>query len=160
VVVKSTNNTASPSDYTINPSFVGDSAVLTIPKGSTVSNITFTPIDDSNIEVLENLLLIITNVCFGAQIGMPSSCLISIEDNDKLNRVNQTQIAEIQFYLNPASSDLEFKQVIKHIKLFDMNGKIVIAAENTSKLNITNIPAGIYQVRMNKTTTAKVVVQH
>jgi glucose/arabinose dehydrogenase len=60
-------------------------------------------------------------------------------------------------YPNPANDVITVEgKDIKQIQLFDMGGKIVLSA-NTNTMDISNLPQGVYQLRVNNVSAEKVV---
>ena len=69
--------------------------------------------------------------------------------------------SELLIYPNPVSDILNITQEID-IKLYDMVGNLVIFKEKTTKIDMTNLPKGIYNLNItynNKTINNKIVKQ-
>ena len=69
--------------------------------------------------------------------------------------------SELLIYPNPVSNILNITQEID-VKLYDMIGNLVIFKEKTTKIDMTNLPKGIYNLNItynNKTINNKIVKQ-
>jgi hypothetical protein len=67
---------------------------------------------------------------------------------------------EISFFPNPTNSKVTFNQAIERIELIDLVGKTLRTYENESEINIEQLPAGVYYLRLTnneKTTLRKLI---
>ena len=55
---------------------------------------------------------------------------------------------EISFFPNPANSKVTFNQAIERIELMDLAGKTLRTFRNESEINIEQLPAGVYYLRL------------
>ena len=55
---------------------------------------------------------------------------------------------EISFFPNPTNSKVTFNQAIERIELMDLTGKTLRTYENESEINIEQLPAGVYYLRL------------
>ncbi|MBQ5872911.1 MAG: leucine-rich repeat domain-containing protein [Bacteroidales bacterium] len=55
---------------------------------------------------------------------------------------------EISFFPNPTNSKVTFNQAIERIELIDLAGKTLRTYENESEINIEQLPAGVYYLRL------------
>ncbi|MEE1119381.1 MAG: leucine-rich repeat domain-containing protein [Bacteroidales bacterium] len=55
---------------------------------------------------------------------------------------------EISFFPNPANSKVTFNQAIERIELIDLMGKTLRTFRNESEINIEQLPAGVYYLRL------------
>jgi len=55
---------------------------------------------------------------------------------------------EISFFPNPTNSKVTFNQAIERIELIDLMGKTLRTYENESEINIEQLPAGVYYLRL------------
>ena len=58
------------------------------------------------------------------------------------------EIEEISFFPNPTNSKVTFNQAIERIELIDLAGKTLRTYENESEINIEQLPAGVYYLRL------------
>ena len=58
------------------------------------------------------------------------------------------EIEEISFFPNPTNSKVTFNQAIERIELIDLMGKTLRTYENESEINIEQLPAGVYYLRL------------
>ena len=55
---------------------------------------------------------------------------------------------EISFFPNPTNSKVTFNQAIERIELMDLAGKTLRTFRNESEINIEQLPAGVYYLRL------------
>ena len=55
---------------------------------------------------------------------------------------------EISFFPNPTNSKVTFNQAIERIELIDLAGKTLRTFRNESEINIEQLPAGVYYLRL------------
>ena len=58
------------------------------------------------------------------------------------------EIEEISFFPNPTNSKVTFNQAIERIELMDLAGKTLRTFRNESEINIEQLPAGVYYLRL------------
>ncbi|RZL43373.1 MAG: T9SS type A sorting domain-containing protein, partial [Pedobacter sp.] len=63
--------------------------------------------------------------------------------------INDNQISKISIYPNPAIDVLNISQMANEITIYDVFGRIILAAKNTSEVNISNLSSGNYIVKLN-----------
>lgn len=54
----------------------------------------------------------------------------------------------LSFFPNPANSKVTFNQAIERIELMDLAGKTLRTFRNESEINIEQLPAGVYYLRL------------
>ena len=79
------------------------------------------------------------NVLFNGRISEDCGGESGLED---LNAV------DISFFPNPTKSKVTFNQAIERIELIDLAGKTLRTYENESEINIEQLPAGVYYLRL------------
>ncbi len=63
--------------------------------------------------------------------------------------LNKTHTNEYSVYPNPAKSEVSIKGLSSaNITLFNLDGSMLLNAKNTNKLNISNIPDGVYLIKI------------
>ena len=60
----------------------------------------------------------------------------------------EAEAESISFYPNPTNSKVTFNQAIERIELMDLVGKTLKTYENESEINIEQLPAGVYYLRL------------
>ncbi|MBQ5891412.1 MAG: leucine-rich repeat domain-containing protein [Bacteroidales bacterium] len=70
------------------------------------------------------------------------------EDCDGETGLEDLNAVEISFYPNPTSGKVTFNQAIERIELIDLAGKTIKTYENVSEINIEQLPAGVYYLRL------------
>lgn len=78
--------------------------------------------------------------------------------NYGLNSSNVKNGNYLEVYPNPSSDYIQFSQILNSAVLYDASGKLVLSANNTERLDISRIPAGIYVLRANGRLNVKVTV--
>lgn len=64
--------------------------------------------------------------------------------------INELNALEVQMYPNPASENVYFNQALEVINVYSMRGESILSAENTTSINISNLPVGIYHLELKK----------
>jgi hypothetical protein len=130
-----------------------NSSFLSIPCGNTVSVSYSSGPVSSTFTVPASIPSIapITSFTIPAFSSVSTPISFSINPNfcTVLSR-NEIQKTDIQYriYPNPANDKLFFNEEISYIEVFDVNGKNLKNAVNTSQLNISDLPNGIYFIRI------------
>ena len=81
-----------------------------------------------------------------------------VDNSSLLDMENKT----LSFYPNPTKNEITFSTRIDAVEVIELSGKVVMKAENTEKINISALPAGIYNIRLHsngKTITQKLIKQ-
>ena len=60
----------------------------------------------------------------------------------------EAETESISFFPNPTKSEITFSQAIERIELIDLMGKTLRTYENESEINIEQLPAGVYYLRL------------
>lgn len=60
----------------------------------------------------------------------------------------EAETESISFFPNPTNSKVTFNQAIERIELIDLAGKTLRTYENESEINIEQLPAGVYYLRL------------
>ena len=72
----------------------------------------------------------------------------------------EAEAESISFFPNPTNSKVTFNQAIERIELMDLAGKTLRTFRNESEINIEQLPAGVYYLRLTnneKTTLRKLI---
>ena len=77
--------------------------------------------------------------------GCDSIITLNILSNVSLLDV---EYEEISFFPNPTNSKVTFNQAIERIELMDLAGKTLRTFRNESEINIEQLPAGVYYLRL------------
>ncbi len=64
----------------------------------------------------------------------------------------------IKIYPNPATNSVKFSEVVD-AEVYNISGQQVLIVKNSSKTDISSLPKGIYQVRVNSGVSYKLVVE-
>ena len=89
--------------------------------------------------------------------GCDSTITLILDVNSSLMDVEHS---ELSFFPNPTNSKVTFNQAIERIELIDLAGKTLRTYENESEINIEQLPAGVYYLRLTnneKTTLRKLI---
>ena len=62
--------------------------------------------------------------------------------------IEQAEAESISFFPNPTNSKVTFNQAIERIELIDLAGKTLRTFRNESEINIEQLPAGVYYLRL------------
>ncbi len=141
--VTGTNVTAG--DYSLS------NTVITIANGATTGSVTFTVVDDAVAEALETAVLTISSPSAGLTLGTTLTQNINITDND-------TPAAGLT-YANPTLNEANpFNGSISGKTVITLTGDTFTGAngENlvtTSKVTVTNVPAGLTAVLVRTSAT-------
>ena len=77
--------------------------------------------------------------------GCDSTITLILDVNSSLMDVEHS---ELSFFPNPTNSKVTFNQAIERIELIDLVGKTLRTYENESEINIEQLPAGVYYLRL------------
>ena len=89
--------------------------------------------------------------------GCDSTITLILDVNSSLMDVEHS---ELSFFPNPTNSKVTFNQAIERIELIDLMGKTLRTYENESEINIEQLPAGVYYLRLTnneKQTLRKII---
>ncbi|PLX07833.1 MAG: hypothetical protein C0596_08810 [Marinilabiliales bacterium] len=85
-------------------------------------------------------------------------CRVEVDNSDiyysKYNptpmSINNTSKDKIKFYPNPANDIIEFSNFNKNsiVEIYSVNGKLVFSQKINCKLDISEIPAGMYFIKI------------
>lgn len=72
---------------------------------------------------------------------------------------NSKYINQFTIYPNPAANTLfiEGKNVIESVEIFDINAKVLISKKGTRTVDVSQLPAGFYFIKLNNTETFKFI---
>ena len=65
---------------------------------------------------------------------------------------------EISFYPNPARSIINFEKEVADVSLLNLEGKVVLTDENIKQIDISNLAAGVYILKIENT-FQKLIIQ-
>ena len=74
--------------------------------------------------------------------------------------INNVEMSQLSVYPNPATDILYIQSLmaVQSIVVYDIHGRIVIQAENTTSVSVSNLPNGIYLVKV-KTASDETIQQ-
>lgn len=76
----------------------------------------------------------------------------------KINGIKESVAPTITFFPNPASSIIRFEKQVSNVRLFNLEGKFILAAENVQQINISNLAKGVYILKIENT-FQKLIIQ-
>ena len=76
----------------------------------------------------------------------------------KVTGIEASILSSISFYPNPARSTIHFEKEVVDVKLMDLEGKVVLTAENTRQINVSNLSKGVYIINIENT-FQKLIIQ-
>lgn len=94
-----------------------------------------------------------------SEMGCDSTITLNLSVTASLLDMENTTLS---FYPNPTKDEINFSARIDAVEVIELSGKVVMKAENTEKINISALPAGIYNIRLHsngKTITQKLIKQ-
>jgi hypothetical protein len=56
----------------------------------------------------------------------------------------------ITFFPNPVFSTLQLNQIVDQVSIYTLNGTLLLSSSNTNKLQLDNLPKGLYVLRLTK----------
>ena len=144
----SLSGTASSDDFSIS-----DTDII-IPKLSTESEIIINSKDEDIYEENETISISVDNIVNATYLGSDNFEIIIIDDDTPLGIENEYLIKNI--YPNPINEkvtiDLHHSRIIKEIRLFDFNGKVIksFRGNNSSSITLTlqDLSEGIYLLKI------------
>lgn len=84
--------------------------------------------------------------------------------NTGVKNVTKKSVYKLHVYPNPANNEILFDKSLNRLLLFDIQGKLLKTASNTNRLEVGEIPAGMYWLKMTdehqQISTQKIVIQH
>lgn len=92
-----------------------------------------------------------------SEFGCDSTITLNLSVNLSLLDMENT---ELSFFPNPTKDEITFSARVDAVEVIDLRGKVLMKAENTNKINISTLPAGVYYIRLHskgKTITQKAV---
>ena len=69
--------------------------------------------------------------------------------NGETSSLQETELEEIVFYPNPTKGLISFSKTIERIEVVDISGKILLSFSNVREINIGDLPAGSYLLRLH-----------
>ena len=69
--------------------------------------------------------------------------------NGETSSLQETEVEEIVFYPNPTKGLISFSKSIEKIEVVDISGKILLSFSNVREINIGDLPAGSYLLRLH-----------
>ena len=69
--------------------------------------------------------------------------------NGETSSLQETEVEEIVFYPNPTKGLISFSKTIERIEVVDISGKILLSFSNVREINIGDLPAGSYLLRLH-----------
>ena len=69
--------------------------------------------------------------------------------NGETSSLQETELEEIVFYPNPTKGLISFSKSIEKIEVVDISGKILLSFSNVREINIGDLPAGSYLLRLH-----------
>jgi len=76
-------------------------------------------------------------------------CLDNIKYNIELNKQTvYTSKNKVNIFPNPVSNILYFSKPVISTNIYDIYGKVIFSATNTSHLNIESLPSGVYVIEI------------
>ena len=79
------------------------------------------------------------------EFGCDSTITLILSVNSSLL---EAEFEEISFFPNPTNSKVIFSQMIEKIEVIDLSGKVIFTFRNESEINIEQLPAGVYYLRL------------
>lgn len=66
-------------------------------------------------------------------------------------------ISEISIWPNPTSDKISFDQVVSHVEILSVEGRILISAQKIESLNVSSLSVGTYLIRLSNKGNKKIV---
>ncbi|MBT4776567.1 MAG: T9SS type A sorting domain-containing protein, partial [Crocinitomicaceae bacterium] len=76
----------------------------------------------------------------------------------KVTGIEESVFTSNSFYPNPVRSTIHFEKEVVDVKLMDLEGKVVLTAENTRQINVSNLSKGVYIINIENT-FQKLIIQ-
>ena len=87
----------------------------------------------------------------GCEINLTINLTVISNDyiNGETSSLQETEVEEIVFYPNPTKGLISFSKSIEKIEVVDISGKILLSFSNVREINIGDLPAGSYLLRLH-----------
>ena len=87
----------------------------------------------------------------GCEINLTINLYVISNDytNGETSSLQETEVEEIVFYPNPTKGLISFSKSIEKIEVVDISGKILLSFSNVREINIGDLPAGSYLLRLH-----------
>ena len=87
----------------------------------------------------------------GCEINLTINLYVISNDyiNGETSSLQETELEEIVFYPNPTKGLISFSKSIEKIEVVDISGKILLSFSNVREINIGDLPAGSYLLRLH-----------
>ena len=87
----------------------------------------------------------------GCEINLTINLTVISNDyiNGETSSLQETELEEIVFYPNPTKGLISFSKSIEKIEVVDISGKILLSFSNVREINIGDLPAGSYLLRLH-----------
>ncbi|MBQ5892263.1 MAG: leucine-rich repeat domain-containing protein [Bacteroidales bacterium] len=87
----------------------------------------------------------------GCEINLTVNLYVISNDytNGQTSSLQETELEEIVFYPNPTKGLISFSKSIEKIEVVDISGKILLSFSNVREINIGDLPAGSYLLRLH-----------
>lgn len=87
----------------------------------------------------------------GCEINLTVNLYVISNDyiNGETSSLQETELEEIVFYPNPTKGLISFSKSIEKIEVVDISGKILLSFSNVREINIGDLPAGSYLLRLH-----------
>ena len=79
------------------------------------------------------------------EFGCDSTITLILSVNSSLL---EAEFEEISFFPNPTKDKITFSQAIENVEVIDLTGKVIFTFRNESEINIEQLPAGVYYLRL------------
>ena len=87
----------------------------------------------------------------GCEINLTVNLYVISNDytNGETSSLSDAELEEIVFYPNPTNGLISFSKSIEKIEVVDISGKILLSFSNVREINIGDLPAGSYLLRLH-----------
>jgi hypothetical protein len=87
----------------------------------------------------------------GCEINLTVNLYVISNDytNGETSSLQETEVEEIVFYPNPTKGLISFSKSIEKIEVVDISGKTLLSFSNVREINIGDLPAGSYLLRLH-----------
>jgi hypothetical protein len=150
-------------DFSTTPTLSSnDSLIINLANGATEASFNLTIVNDTLDENNETLNFSIVRTSANISIGTNSQFDLTIIDNDSLANSIQ-EIGKpgkmISMYPNPNNMGMLYFSEYVAVEIFDIQGKLLLSDNRVNEVKISNLAKGIYTVRLDGTTTRKLVIE-
>ncbi|MEI7501977.1 MAG: T9SS type A sorting domain-containing protein [Paludibacter sp.] len=80
-------------------------------------------------------------------------------EGDILAALKSTTVIEVNMYPNPCKSAVMNFSKLVNVEVFNLDGKQIKSVANTLNMNTTDLAKGIYMVRINGTSSQKLIIE-